>query len=200
MAKTPDTNDFDFIAWLDTGVVATRKVTLYIDAAAAAEYMRVVAELDSVEAGEDDDSMTGGKAAHLRERKAELEAMLKDAQMVVTVRALSKEEVDAANEAIPSPKSPMPPKENAAPEVQARFMEKIEVFLKAKQQAEEARKLALLGVAVQQIETAAGTRDHITAEELASFRKRPHGQQWLDLLWAATNEATDEKANPELPQ
>ncbi|WP_344250964.1 hypothetical protein, partial [Isoptericola hypogeus] len=110
---------------------------------------------------------------------------------VWTVRAVSRDEVHASYEELPDPKMPVPPKDGAAQRLHDEFGNRVQEYTRAKAKADEDRKLVLLAVAVVGIETSRGNTDYVTVEQLRALRSRPHGQQWITLLYGAMEAATE---------
>ena len=208
---------FDLLDWINTGTVARRQVPLYIDHDAYAEVKRLCEELEELgwtaeQAAEDarrapqDGPLSGSVDAYRTEQMRALEAELESwsarldaSRMLWTVRAVSEDEVRASFDAIPVPKAPLPPKDGAAQAIQERWMERVSEFNRAKAAAEEERKLHLIAAAVTCVETVKGARDVVTIDELRALRSRPHGGQWIERLYKAIGEATDENAEPPVP-
>jgi len=197
---------FDLLAWIDTGTIATREVTLFIDHEAAVEYADIQKQLAVLQAEADavlaeDGPMTytpphADEIADLEAQAEVLQGRLDAAKAVWTVRAISHDELKQVFNSIKYPKAPVPPKDGAAKPLVEAFYDKSEAYGLAKMEVDEARKVALVATAVTSVVTGVGVRDSVTAEELQLLKKRPHGQQWLDMLWAAVESASDSKVTP----
>ena len=207
MSETKDaagvTEDFDLLAFVATGTIARREVVIYNDHEAARECQRLQ---EAIDAADDEDPKTDGPLGGDFQSKAELEAeaaswleRLQASKMTWTVRALSAEEIDRAYEAVPDPKMPTPPKDGAAQGLKDRFTERWVAYQVDVEKAKADRRLVLIAAAVESIETPAGVSGAITAETLRSLRGKPHGQGWIDRLWAAVDEASSEEVEPPVP-
>jgi len=200
--------DFNLLDWIKTGTIAKREVTIYIDHDAATEYADVLKEIAKIDPDDldiDGDVPLGHadpavlRLEELRDRQAILEDALRDARMVWTVRAVSRDEIDAVFEAVPAPRPPLPAKENLNAAAQEKFLARVEGYNKAKAKCDEERQLRLLAVSVMSIETRKGIKDSVSLDELKALRGRPHGQQWITLLTQAMDAATGAEAAPPVP-
>ena len=202
---------FDLLDWINTGTVARRQVVIYTDHEAYAQAVRItdrLAELGWTE--RDDDRPQDGPLSEgigpdddeVAALEAELEswsARLDKSRMTWTVRAVSKDEITAAADANPEPKMPPPPKDGAPAAVQERWMERVQAYNRAKRVRDEVVNLAVVAAAVVSIETPAGTQDGVTVDQLRALQGRPHGAQWVERLYKAVEQATDENVAPPVP-
>src|SRR5690606_11476995 len=94
-----------------------------------------------------------------------------------TVRAISQPQMESTFDAVPVPKPPAPPKDGAPQPVQEKWLEKVRAWNLENARAADDRNLAVLVVAVVGIETARGSADSVTFEQLKAMRSRPHGAQ-----------------------
>ena len=196
----PEINDFDLIAFLDTGTVATRDVRIYIDHESFGAHRTVLADIARLRAEYGEHLPSSGVVdADLEAKAVELEERLRASEIVWTVRAASRDEYQAAFKSVKRPKHPNAPKDKAPQPIVDAYHAKVEEYALAKLEADETFKVTLLAEVVIAVKTPAGCSDGITVDELQSLRSRPHGQQWIDLLWAAFNEASDERAEPPIP-
>lgn len=194
--QTTVPDDFDLMEWIESGTVARRKVTIYNNPALVEEYEALEAELAAAEKAIEE---SGGDApmdsADPREGiVARMEALYERweaSKATWTVRALSREDVDACFEAVPAPKMPVPPMDKAGQKAQDRFAEKVAEYTKAKAETDDERKLHMIAAAVVGVETPRGNVESVTVEQVRALRDRPHGQQWVDRLYAAVEAATE---------
>jgi hypothetical protein len=209
---TPET--FDLLDWIQTGTVARRQVPIFIDHAAFAEYQRLTGRLkelgwSALEATRAERPADGPldepvnphteEIAALEEELAGVEERLFASRMVWTVRALSRDEIEATFDQCPDPKLPVPPKDGAAKAVHDKWMEKVSENQKGIRNADRTRELLMIQAATESVETARGVRDEVTVEELRAIRSRPHGAAWMDQLSEAIAAATNENAEPPVP-
>lgn len=202
---------FDFLEWLDTGTIARRQVVIYNDHATFEEYVKVQERLDELghtdEPAEStkpkDGPLSGdpaaGEIADLLVQRDELLERLDRSKATWTVRAISQPEMESTFDVVPVPKQPMPPKDNAPAAVQEKWLDKLREYQLAAAKATDDRNLAILAIAVVGVETARGSVDHVTFEQLKAMRSKPHGAQWIERLRAAVDAATTEDAAPPLP-
>lgn len=196
-------DSFDLMGWIESGTVARREVTIYNDPALVTEYNQLQAQLDELGYSDDEEARTqraqdatlgdghGAEIQDLLDRMADLYSRWQDSKAVWTVRAVSVDEINAAQKQLPDPKMPIPPKEGAAQRLQDAWAEKAREYSLEKVQADEDRKLVLLAIAVVGIETPAGSATGATFEQLKALRSRPHGAQWIELLYQAMEAATE---------
>lgn len=181
---------FDLMAWIQSGTVATRQVTIYNNPALAAEYEALEAEMKAAEKAVED---AGGDAPmsakepreDIRARMDDLYARWEASKSVWTVRALSDDDIEATYAEIggvPSPKQPVPPLPQAGKKALEDHGEKVTKWAKAVHKADRERTLHIIAVAVTSVETAIGTADSATVEQVRSLRDRPHGPQWVGLI------------------
>ncbi|GAA1992925.1 hypothetical protein GCM10009718_33310 [Isoptericola halotolerans] len=202
------TEDFDLLAFVETGTIATREVVIYTDHEAARRCQEIEAALDALDDdGPDDRKQDAPLGAESDEtRRAELEAeaeqwleRLQASKMTWTVRALSNDEIKASFDVVAAPKMPVPPKEGVAQAIKDRWHERVEEYGRKKAEADEDRNLVLVANAVVGIETPAGSTGSVTVEQLKALRSKPHGQQWIDRLYTAVDAATSDEVEPPVP-
>lgn len=195
---------FDLLDWIESGTVARRQVTIYNDAALA-ERLRVLTE--RLAEAEKKVEQTGGDAPldevdEVAELTAQIEALYPEweaSKAVWTVRALSQDDVMATFDAVPEPKRPVPPLEKAGQKAQERFAEQVSAWRREVRDADRERRLHMVAIAVESVETARGTAEGVTVETLRKLRDRPHGEQWLTRLYEAVSEATEGDADVPRP-
>lgn len=201
-----DPADFDLLAWMNSGTVARRTVTVYNRPDLIDELERI--EVDLKAAGHDgrnDEREDGplsddpdGAVALLFERKAAVEAELESARSVWTVRALSGDEVDGTFTTVPAPKIPVQPRSDAPEALREKWGEKMQRYALAEARANADRKVVQVALAVESIETSRGTAAGVTVEALTALRGKPHGQQIIDLLHQAVISAS--RSDVEIPR
>ncbi len=218
MSKTDDapvgvTEDaFDFLEWLESGTIARRQVVIFNDHQAFEAFVKVderLAELGHDDRAETDqgkakDAPLGGDPNQveidaLLDERAALLARMDASKATWTVRAISQPEVESTFEVVPVPKRPMPPKDSAPQAVQDKFQERAQAWFLAQARAEDDRKLATLAIAVVGVETARGSVDSVSFDQLKAMRSRPHGAQWIERLREAVDAATSEDVAPPVP-
>lgn len=200
-----------FDDWLKTGTIGRRTVTIYADVEAGKRLAEIDQRLTELTAAADDTDapvdapLSASTAPEIAELEAEAEVLLdrlEDSKSVWTVRAVSQDEVEAtytAERGVVSPKMPVPPPQGAAQKVQERYAENFRAYAERNEQARKERRLHLLVIAVETIETARGTREGVTLEQLHALQARPHGQQWIDTLYQAVQAATEQDVEPPRP-
>lgn len=181
---------FDLMAWIQSGTVATRQVTIYNNPALAAEYEALEAEMKAAEqdiedAGGDAPMSARDPREDIRARMADLYARWEASKSVWTLRALSDDDIEATYSeqgGVPSPKQPVPPLPQAGKKALEDHAEKITKWAKAVHEADRERTLHIIAAAVTSVETALGTADSATVEQVRALRDRPHGPQWVGLI------------------
>lgn len=182
---------FDLMAWIQSGTVATRQVTIYNNPALAAEYETLEAEMVAAEKTVEDAAGDAPMSAHdpredIRARMEDLYARWEASKSTWTVRALSDDDIEATYDAqlggVPSPKQPVPPLPQAGKKALEDHGEKVTKWAKAVHEADRERTLHLIAKAVTSVETARGSVDGVSVDEVRSLRDRPHGPQWVGLI------------------
>lgn len=186
---TADT--FDLMAWIQSGTVATRQVTIYNNPALAAEYEALEAEMKAAEQDIEDAAGDAPMSARdpredIRARMADLYARWEASKSTWTVRALSDDDIDDTYEqdkgGVPTPKQPVAPLPQAGKKALEDHAEKVSKWAKAVHEADRERTLHLIAKAVTSVETARGTVDGVSVDQVRSLRDRPHGPQWVGLI------------------
>lgn len=217
MSKTDDaptgvTEDaFDFLEWLESGTIARRQVVIYNDHEAFEAFVKVDERLAKLGYSDSGKPASKGKDAPLGgdPNDAEIDALLDERDALLarmqaskatwTVRAVSQPEAESTFDVVPVPKRPVPPKESAPQPVQDKFQERAQAWVLAAARAEDDRKLAVISIAVVGIETARGSADGVTFDQLKAMREKPHGAQWIERLHGAVSAATNEDVAPPVP-
>jgi len=190
-------NTFDLFDWLNTGTIATRDVDIYIDHEAYGKLQALVADLDE----HGDVSLGGGaQRAQLRAQIDQLREQLEASKMVWRVRAISDAEAKESLEAVPAPRLPVKPDGLLNKQAQAKWQAEAAVFAKESAKADAARRLWVIALATEQIETTLGVQDSITVADLEKILNRPHGSGWLARIHQAIEEATTQEVTPDFPQ
>lgn len=205
-------DSFDLMEYLTSGTVARRKVTIYNDPEAGDLLVTTLDRLkelgwsEEVESDSDpsdgpldeaDDEPTP-EIAELLEIAQDAQDRLESSKSVWTVRALSEDEAEATYEAVPLPKLPMPPKDNAPEKDRLKFNRQAQEYGKQKVQSDNLRKLHQIAAAVTEVRHGDRVVDSVSVEVLEALRKRPQGENWVDKLYAALNEA--QKSDPDVPR
>jgi hypothetical protein len=190
---TPET--FDLLDWIESGTVARRQVEIHNDPALVEEYQALEAELAEAEkavgsSGQDGPLAADGPREAIVARMEALWERWEASKALWTVRALSKDDIDATFDAVPVPKRPIPPLEKAGQKAQERFVEALNDYQHEAAKADEERKLHILAAAVVSVETSRGTAEGVTVDALKRLRSRPHGAHWIDRLYRAAEAAT----------
>lgn len=205
-------DSFDLMEYLTSGTIAKRQVTIYNDPEAGdllVSTLERLAELgwseDDEQGGEpvdgplsDADDEPDPEVAELLEVAQEAQERLEASKSVWTVRALSEEEAEATFEAVPLPKMPMPPKDNSPEKDRLKFARQAQEYGSAKVESDRKRKLLQVAAAVVSVERGGRSVDSVSVEMLEALRTRPQGEQWIDKLAAALNEA--QKSDPDVPR
>ena len=211
MSSTDDTagvteDTFDLMDWIESGTVARRQVVIHNNPALADEFTALEDQLAEAEKTTKDAS---GDAPMSQDDprdaiRAQMEALWERweaSKATWTVRALSQDDVEATYEpetGIPAPKAPIAPPEKAGDRARERFMEQVKAFTIAKTDADRDRRLYLIAAAVVSVETTRGVATSVTVPQLKALRARPHGQQWVDKIYAAVEAAT--QGDVEIPR
>lgn len=201
-----DPADFDLLGWLESGTVAERDVVHYNDPGALADYEAADRELDALgytERTQDDGDGPLSAAPDpdveaALERRGEAYERLVASKAVYRVRAISADELEDAVKAVPVPKMPRPPKENAPRPVQDEYDERMRRFVEAGRDADRERRLVIIATGLLYVSTPRGRITGTTADTLRALRGRPGGQQLLDRLYDAIDAATGQDV--ELPR
>lgn len=202
MTKNLTEDAFDLLEYITSGTVARRQVTIYNDPEAGEALAKILERLDELgwsedpEPGDDrpqDGPLSGDPAQdeidELLAEAQELQARLEASKSVWTVRALSEEEVERAFDEVPLPKTPRPPKDTAPKKEFDLFHDRAEKWGKDKTEADRERKLALISAAIVTVETPRGSVDSASRDVLRALRSKPQGQQWIDRLYKAVDDA-----------
>src|SRR5665647_481743 len=145
------------MAWIQSGTVATRQVTIYNNPALAAEYEALEAEMKAAEQDIEDAAGDAPMSARdpredIRARMADLYARWEASKSTWTVRALSDDDIDDTYEqdkgGVPSPKQPVPPLPQAGKKALEDHAEKVTKWAKAVHEADRERTLHIIAAAV----------------------------------------------------
>lgn len=194
---TPET--IDLMDWVESGTVARRQVTIHNNPALLEEYEALEAQLKEAEkrvraAGGDEALSDSDPREAILDAMADLYDRWEASKAVWTVRALAPDDVQATfdpDTGVPEPRRPVPPLEKAGKKAHEDFVEAVGTYSKAKAKADGDRQLHLISAAVVSVETPRGTATAASVEVLEKMRARPHGQQWIDRLYAAVQAATE---------
>jgi hypothetical protein len=184
--------DFDLLEFIDSGTIARREVVIYTDHEAAARCHEIAAEPDAGPEESLGETTSDAEAAEWLER-------LMASKMTWTVRALSSDEIERAMDEVKPPAMPVPPNNNAPRQVHEQWAEQVREYNVAKAKADADRRLVLISYAVLGVETARGTLAAVDVDTLRGLRAKPHGQGWIDKLYAAVDEASSEDVEPPVP-
>lgn len=199
--------DFDFMAWLTSGTVATRTVEIHNDPALVAEFEALDRELKAVErkyarAGGDAPLDEDDPRPAILARMEELADRWDASKSLWTVRALSDDEVQATFDpeqgGIAVPRQPLPPLPAQGDKARERFVEKFADWERRNEAANKARRLLIIAAALESIESPQGRRERVdgqpavTLDELRAMAARPHGETWITKLDKAVTAATKE--------
>lgn len=205
-------DSFDLMEYLTSGTVARREVVIYNDPEAGELLVSTLKRLKELGWSDDadvdaeptdgpldeaDDEVTP-EIAELLEIAQDAQARLERSRSVWTVRALSEDESDATFEAVPLPKLPIPPKDNAPEKDRLRFNRQAQEYGKQKVEGDRLRKLHQISVAVTEVRHGDRVVGSVSVGVLEALRKRPQGENWVDKLYAALNEA--QKSDPDVPR
>lgn len=191
--------EFDLMDWIESGTVARRQVVIHNNPALADQFAELEAQLAAAEKNTKDAGADGplSEADPREEILADMEALWEKweaSKAVWTVRAVSQDDVEASFDeergGVHAPKAPMPPPEKAGERARERFMGAVHLFNVAKAKADRDRKLCIISTAVVSVETPRGIATSVSVEQLRALRDRPHGEQWIDKLYAGVNAAT----------
>jgi hypothetical protein len=179
---TPD--DFDLMAWIVSGTVATRTVEIHNNPALAEEFDALEAEMKAAERdvaalGEDRPMSWTDPRPEIEDRMAELWERWEASKTTWTVRALSHDEIEATFDAVPSPKQPVAPLPAAGKKAAEDHAEKMSKWARALHEADRERTLHIIAAAVTSVESVRGRADSVTVEALRALRDRPHGDAWV---------------------
>jgi len=193
---TPET--FDLMAWIESGTVATRQVTIHNDLALAVEFEALEAEYAAAEkaaaaASEDGPLSAPDPRSGIEARMTDLYARWEASASTWTVRALAHEDVEATFDAdkggVGHPKQPTPPAANAPEKLRERYAERLMDWARAVSEADRERTLHFIAAAVTAIETPKGRIEResdgdpiVTVDALRVLRDRPHGDQWVGVI------------------
>jgi len=191
---------FDLMAWIESGTVATRQVTIHNDPALAVEFEALEAEYAAAEkaaaatAGDVPiSSVAPDPRPGIEARMTDLYARWDASAATWTVRALAHEDVEATFDAdkggIGHPKQPTPPAANAPEKLRERYAERLMDWARAVSEADRERTLHIIVAAVTAIETPKGRIERepggdpiVTVDVLRALRDRPHGEQWVGVI------------------
>lgn len=196
---------FDLMDWIASGTVGRRQVTIYNDVAAGKRLVEIQARLNELapvdDRDEDGDQPLSASAppevAELEAEAADLLDRLDASKAVWTVRAVSKDDVDATFDEVPAPRRPVPSQETTE-KARKREEDAFNTWVRASNEANQERRLHLISRAVVSIETVRGAADGATVDQLRAMQSRPHGAQWVDQLHAAVEAATE--VEPDVPR
>lgn len=192
---TPET--FDLMAWIESGTVATRQVTIHNDPALAVEFEALEAEYAAAEkaaaaASEDGPLSAPDPRPGIEARMTDLHARWEASAATWTVRALAHEDVEATFDVdrggVGHPKQPTPPAANAPEKLRERYAERLMDWARAVSEADRERTLHIIAAAVTAIETPKGRIERepgfliATVDMLRALRDRPHGEQWVGVI------------------
>jgi hypothetical protein len=172
---------FNLLEWIETGTVTHRSVVDYNDRAVVADIEIVTRRLEVAEkvAQADDESLSDtDEVTALRAELDALRARWDASKTTWVVRALS--DVEMAEIADRTPVEPLP---DGTPEEQAEWIRRTEP-------QRLARQVAHIAAATVRVETARGTADGATEDQLRALRGRPHGADRIARLHAAVIDAT----------
>lgn len=192
---------FSLDDWIESGTVARRQVVIHNNPALVEEFEALEARLtalgDAPDADPEADGPLSASDPHEAER-AEIHAALENvyerwesSKATWTVRALSHEDVEATFDAVPVPKRPVPPLEKAGQKAQEKFAAEVSTYQAKVNKADVERRLHMIAASVVGVETAQGSVDSVTVDQVRALRDRPHGTKWVDKLYEAMSAATE---------
>lgn len=216
MSNMPeDAADFDLMAWLESGTIGRTTVVTYNDVAAGKRLSQIDARLNELDYTDDREAHKDGAAPFPKDEPLsaatdvdeEVEQLLAEAgallerqaasKMIWHLRAVSAEEIDAAHDKYEVPRPPTDPGPNASQQQREKFGTKALAYGRARTEYDRNVRLEIIATAAEHVETPAGSQE-VTVALLKRLRGRPHGQEWLDRLYKAADDATKDDA--ELPR
>lgn len=214
-ALPEDAADFDLMTWLESGTIGRTTVVTYNDVAAGKRLAEIDARLDELGYADDEAekdaaaafpkdeplSATADVDVEVEQLLAEAEVLLprhEASKMVWHLRAVSAEEIDAAHDKYEVPRPPSDPGPNASPQQREKFGTKALAYGRARTEYDRNVRLEITATAAEHVETPAGSQE-VTVALLRRLRGRPHGQEWLDRLYKAADDATKDDAEPPRP-
>ena len=196
--ETIAAEDFDLMAWIASGTVATRTVDIFNRPDMIAEYEALEAEYTAaekaaVQAGNDAPMSAVDPRPGVEARMEEWWERWDASKATWTVRALSHDEIEATFEAkdggIASPPQPVAPLPQAGKKAQEDYSEKVTKWARAVHEADRERTLHLISAAITAVESTRGRLERdpghppiVTVEALRQLRDRPHGDTWVGMI------------------
>jgi hypothetical protein len=193
---TPE--DFDLMAWIASGTVATRTVDIFNRPDMVAEYEALEAEYAEAEkaaarAGDDAPLSAVDPRPDIEARMAEWRERWEASKATWTVRALSHDEIENTFEpktgGVSSPPQPVPPPAQAGKKAAEDYAEKVTKWARTVHEADRERTLHLIAAAVTAVESTRGRLERdpgeppiVTVEALRTLRDRPHGDTWVGMI------------------
>lgn len=187
-------DDFDLMAWIESGTVATRTVKIHNNPALVAEAEALQAELAAAEKAI---AETGGEGPlgaadprpGIEERMRAVSEAWDESCAEWTVRAIAYDDIERLYEAVPHPKQPAPPPATAGDKAREKYAERMTAWGKAVAAADRERTLHYIATAVTAVETTKGRIERevgappiVTIDALRALRDRPHGEQWVGVI------------------
>jgi len=190
--------NFDLMAWIASGTVATRSVDIFNRPDMIVEYEALEAEYTAAEkaaaqAGDDAPMSAVDPRPGIEARMEEWRERWDASKATWTVRALSHDEIEATFEAkdggIASPPQPVAPLPQAGKKAQEDYSEKVTKWARAVHEADRERTLHLISAAITAVESTRGRLERdpghppiVTVEALRQLRDRPHGDTWVGMI------------------
>jgi hypothetical protein len=213
----PEPEEFDLEAWLSTGTIGHATVDTYADVVAGQTLIDLQDRRDELckKLGIDPDEEPAAAAfpkdqplseydgaddelADLDDQIEEMRQRLAASKMTWHLRAISAEEIDAAHDKHEIPQPPVDPGPNASEQAKTRFGKKAMAYGRARTEYDLSVRLEIIATAAESVATAAGSRS-VDAALLRKLRARPHGQQWIDRLYKAVEQALKEEVELDRP-
>jgi hypothetical protein len=200
-ADAPAVLDFD--AWLATGTVAQRTVELHNDRRIVDDLLnldrrrQVVAKATTT--GEASITEGGAEIAAIDAQYEDLYARWQASKETWVVRALSGEEVDEIKRRHPVDPMPEQPGKNSPAGARVIHETAMRAWAEHAARVRDESDLDFLSVAIVRVETALGTADHISVEQLRALRTRPGRQGDITALLKAAAEALTADVEPPAP-
>jgi len=179
-------------------------VTHYNDQAAYSDYLDWERRYEEAEASEEPVEISLNEKSPLQKLEAEGEEILERLQAsksVWTMRALSNEELEEIDAEHPIPKAPVDPGRGADAAKLKKYREYLNgEYAQALDAAVNAQQYAVLVAAFVKMETARGSTESVTVEQLKKLNSVPHGGQLLERLAAAVKEANRSEVEISAPK
>ncbi len=179
--------------WLDSGTIRTEQVNLFADQAIMAEMQKLIERRTELEESTPRGQRAMGEANPFKELEREEAALWEKyeaSKSVWTVRALLPEETDAIHDEFPEPPAPqMLPKAAPAKAKEAWAVER-DAFVKQSQQQAIERDLRFVATATIKVETAHGTVDAVSVEQVRAMRAKQYGPDRVRMLVEAITRST----------